>query len=216
MSREYGASFSRDALVIVDVQNDFCAGGALAVPEAEGIIAGINACMARFGTIVLTQDWHPAGHSCFASAHPGHACYTHIQMPYGAQILWPDHCVQGTRGADFHPALLQRSDHIIRKGFRSEIDSYSAFYENDRTTTTGLTEWLRARDIEAITLVGLATDFCVADSAQDAVREGFRVTVLTDLCRAIDLDGSAARALARMRAAGVNLCESGFPHDSPQ
>jgi nicotinamidase/pyrazinamidase len=210
------AAGDKDALVVVDVQNDFCTGGALAVPDAEAIIAGINALMGDFGTIVLTQDWHPAGHSCFASAHPGHPCYTHIHMPYGAQVLWPDHCVQGSPGAEFHPALLQRADHIIRKGFRRDIDSYSAFYENDRTTATGLAAWLRARGIEAITLVGLATDFCVADSALDAAREGFRVTVLTDLCRAIDLDGSAARALDRMRAAGVSLCETGFPHDNPQ
>lgn len=205
-----------EALIVVDVQNDFCTGGALAVPDAEAIIPGINALMDCFGTVVLTQDWHPPGHSCFASAHPGQACYACLEMPYGAQVLWPDHCVQGTVGADFHPALLQRADHIIRKGFRPAIDSYSAFYENDRRTATGLAEWLRARDIEAITLVGLATDFCVADSALDAVREGLSVTVITDLCRAIDLDGSAARALARMRAAGVSLRESGFPPDSPQ
>lgn len=205
-----------EALVVVDVQNDFCAGGALAVPDAEAIIPGINALMDCFATVVLTQDWHPAGHRCFASAHAGHACFSRIEMPYGAQVLWPDHCVQGTTGADFHPALVQRAEKVIRKGFRAEVDSYSAFYENDRTTATGLAAWLRARGIEAITLVGLATDFCVADSALDAVREGFRVTVMTDLCRAIDLEGSAAQALARMQAAGVSLRMSSFRHDSPQ
>lgn len=204
------------ALIVVDVQNDFCTGGALAVPDAEAIIPGINVLMDRFRTVVLTQDWHPAGHSCFASSHPGHACYAYLDMPYGPQVLWPDHCVQESFGADFHPALVQRAEQIIRKGFRPEIDSYSAFYENDHTTATGLAAWLRLRGVEAVTLVGLATDFCVADSALDALRDGFKVTVMTDLCRAIDLDGSAARALARMRAAGVSLCESGFPHDSRQ
>ena len=206
----------REALIVVDIQNDFCAGGALAVPDAEAIIPGINALMDLFGTVVLTQDWHPADHRCFASAHPGQTCYASIEMAYGEQVLWPDHCVQGTLGADFHPALVQRAQYVVRKGFRPEIDSYSAFFENDRSTATGLAEWLRTRGIEAITLVGLATDFCVAYSALDAVREGFRVTVMTDLCRAIDLEGSAARALDAMRTAGVNLRASDSLCDSRQ
>ncbi len=196
----------KSALLVVDVQNDFCPGGALAVPEGDAIIPGINALMERFETIALTQDWHPRGHCGFASSHAGRAPGDWVEMPYGPQILWPDHCVQETEGAGFHPLLRVDGVSLIqRKGWRLDIDSYSAFRENDRITATGLAEWLRERGIDAITLVGLATDFCVADSALDAAELGFKVEVQLELCRGIDLDGSLAAALARMHAAGVKL-----------
>lgn len=192
------------ALLVIDVQVDFCPGGALAVAGGDLLVPGINALMGQFGAVVLTQDWHPAGHSSFASAHPGRAAFETVQMPYGAQTLWPDHCVQGSRGAAFHPALqADRADLILRKGFRPAIDSYSAFFENDRITPTGLDGYLRTRGITAVTLVGLATDFCVNYSAQDAARLGFAVTVRLDLCRAIDMDGSLAQA--DMTARGVTI-----------
>ena len=197
---------SRHALIVIDVQNDFCPGGALAVAEGDAIIAQINALMGQFQTVVLTQDWHPADHSSFAANHVGAAPFSTVQMPYGAQTLWPSHCVQGTKGAEFHPAL--RSDLaqlVLRKGFRAGIDSYSALFENDKTTPTGLDGYLRARGISGLTLVGLATDYCVAFSALDAVAKGFDVTVLQDACRAIDLDGSLARQQRAMAAAGVVL-----------
>ncbi len=194
------------ALLVIDVQQDFCPGGALAVADGDGIVPGINALMGDFAAVILTQDWHTAGHSSFATAHPGRAPYDTVAMPYGAQTLWPDHCVQGTAGATFHPGLAtDRADLIVRKGFRPAIDSYSAFFENDRTTPTGLEGYLRTREITAVTLVGLATDYCVNYSAQDAARLGFAVTVRTDLCRAIDLGGSLATALADMAARGVRL-----------
>ncbi|WP_170439984.1 bifunctional nicotinamidase/pyrazinamidase [Ruegeria arenilitoris] len=193
------------ALIVIDVQNDFCPGGTLAVPNGDEIVASINAMMPDFDAVILTQDWHPAGHSSFASSHPGKAPYDLVEMPYGPQVLWPDHCVQGTPGADFHPDLRTDADLILRKGFRSAIDSYSAFFENDRTTATGLEGYLRTREIDRLTLVGLATDFCVHYSAVDAARLGFDVTVRTDVCRAIDLDGSLAAAEQAMRDAGVTL-----------
>lgn len=194
------------ALLVIDVQVDFCPGGALAVAGGDLLVPGINALMGQFGAVVLTQDWHPAGHSSFASVHPGRAAFETVQMAYGAQTLWPDHCVQGSRGAAFHPALqADRADLILRKGFRPAIDSYSAFFENDRTTPTGLDGYLRTRGITAVTLVGLATDFCVNYSAQDAARLGFAVTVRLDLCRAIDMDGSLAQAQADMTARGVTI-----------
>lgn len=194
------------ALLVIDVQNDFCPGGALAVPEGDLIVPGINALMDDFAAVILTQDWHPAGHSSFASQHPGRAPLEMVSMPYGPQVLWPDHCVQGTLGARFHPALAtDRADLIIRKGMNPAIDSYSAFFENDRTTPTGLTGYLRTRGITALTLVGLATDFCVNYSAVDAASLGFAVSVRQDLCRAIDLDGSLAAARAGMKQAGVTL-----------
>ncbi|SHE34593.1 nicotinamidase/pyrazinamidase [Ruegeria intermedia] len=193
------------ALIVIDVQNDFCPGGALAVPNGDEIVAPINAMMPDFDAVILTQDWHPAGHSSFASSHPGKAPYDVVEMPYGPQVLWPDHCVQGTPGAEFHPDLRTDADLILRKGFRSAIDSYSAFFENDRTTPTGLEGYLRTRGIDRLTLVGLATDFCVHYSAVDAARLGFDVTVRTDACRAIDLDGSLAAAEQAMRTAGVAL-----------
>ncbi len=192
------------ALIVIDLQNDFCPGGALAVPGGDAIVPSINALMDDFATIVLTQDWHPPGHASFASAHPGRMPFETITMPYGAQTLWPDHCVQGTPGAAFHPALrTEPAALILRKGMHATIDSYSAFFENDKVTPTGLAGWLRERGISAVTFVGLATDYCVAWSALDAARLGFAVTVRLPACRAIDLEGSLARALAEMRAAGV-------------
>lgn len=192
------------ALIVVDVQNDFCPGGALAVAGGDEIVAGINALMEEFPTVVLTQDWHPAGHSSFASSHDGAAPFSVTDMPYGMQTLWPDHCVQGTQGADFHPALnTVPAAMVIRKGMTPAIDSYSAFFENDRVTPTGLEGFLRSRGITHVTLAGLATDFCVAFSALDAARLGFGVTLRSDLSRAIDLDGSLDGALAALRDAGV-------------
>lgn len=194
------------ALIVIDLQNDFCPGGALAVPGGDAIVAGINARMNDFGAVILTQDWHPADHLSFASQHRGRAPMELTQMPYGPQVLWPDHCVQGTPGADFHPALnTSRADLILRKGFRRQIDSYSAFFENDRATPTGLRGYLTTRGITDLTLVGLALDFCVHYSAVDAAELGFAVTVQQDLCRAIDLDGSLAAAHAGLRQAGVVL-----------
>lgn len=192
------------ALIVVDMQNDFCPGGRLAVAGGDGIVPGINDLMRDFATVVLTQDWHPAGHSSFASSHPGAAPFTTTEMPYGMQTLWPDHCLQGTEGAAFHPGLAtDPAALVIRKGMNPAIDSYSAFFENDRTTPTGLEGFLRTRGISALTLVGLATDYCVAYSALDAARLGFAVTVRTDLCRAIDLGGSLDQALSGMADAGV-------------
>ena len=193
------------ALIVIDVQNDFCPGGALAVPEGDQIVPGINALMEGFDAVILTQDWHPAGHSSFASSH-GAAPMTLTEMPYGPQVLWPDHCVQGSKGAGFHKDLMtDRADLIIRKGYNPAIDSYSAFFENDKTTTTGLEGYLRTRGIDTLTMVGLATDFCVNYSAVDAARLGFTVTVRQDLCRAIDFDGSLAAAVEGMVQAGVTL-----------
>ncbi|EEE37511.1 pyrazinamidase/nicotinamidase [Rhodobacteraceae bacterium KLH11] len=193
------------ALLVIDVQNDFCPGGALAVAGGDEIVAPINAMMDDFDAVILTQDWHPTGHSSFASSHPGKAPFDMIQMPYGPQVLWPDHCVQGTEGAAFHPDLRSDGDLIIRKGFRSAIDSYSAFFENDHSTPTGLRGYLQTRGITQLTLVGLATDFCVHYSAVDAARLGFDVIVQTNACRAIDMDGSLAAAQQAMRDAGVTL-----------
>ncbi|KIC32095.1 bifunctional nicotinamidase/pyrazinamidase [Leisingera sp. ANG-S5] len=193
------------ALIVVDVQNDFCPGGALAVPGGDEVAAPINAMMDRFDAVILTQDWHPAGHSSFASSHPGKAPFDTTEMPYGPQVLWPDHCVQGTEGAAFHKDLRTDGDLIIRKGFRPVIDSYSGFFENDQTTPTGLEGYLRSRGITDLTLAGLATDFCVAFTALDAARLGFGVTVQLSACRAIDLDGSLKAALAQMEQAGVKL-----------
>ncbi len=193
------------ALIVIDVQNDFCPGGALAVPEGDAVVAPINAMMARFDTVILTQDWHPAGHQSFASEHPGKAPYDTVELPYGTQVLWPDHCIQQTPGAAFHQDLRTDADLIIRKGFRTEIDSYSAFFENDQKTVTGLAGYLRERGISDLTMVGLATDFCVAYSALDARKLDFEVTVALSACRGIDLNGSLDAALSDMTAAGVNL-----------
>ncbi|MCL1627666.1 bifunctional nicotinamidase/pyrazinamidase [Roseibaca sp. V10] len=194
------------ALIVIDLQNDFCPGGALAVAEGDQIVPGVNARMAEAAAVILTQDWHPAGHSSFASQHAGRAPMQMVDMPYGPQVLWPDHCVQGSHGAAFHADLTtDRADLILRKGFRRQIDSYSAFFENDQTTPTGLEGYLRTRGLTELEFVGLATDFCVAWSALDAAKLGFKVRVLTTLCRGIDLDGSMARALDDMRAAGIEL-----------
>ncbi|MBU2959710.1 bifunctional nicotinamidase/pyrazinamidase [Citreicella sp. C3M06] len=194
------------ALIVIDVQNDFCPGGALAVTEGDRIVGPINDAMAGFDAVILTQDWHPAEHSSFASQHPGKAPLEQVEMPYGPQVLWPDHCVQGSNGAAFHPALdANRAEMVIRKGFRPQIDSYSAFFENDHATPTGLEGYLKTRGLQRLTLVGLATDFCVAFSAIDAVRLGFEVTVNEALCRGIDLGGSLTAARERMGAAGVTL-----------
>ena len=193
------------ALLVIDVQNDFCPGGALAVAGGNEIVPSINALMLNFDAVILTQDWHPAGHSSFASTHDA-APMSMIDMPYGPQVLWPDHCIQGSTGALFHADLqMDRADLIIRKGYNPAIDSYSAFFENDKTTPTGLEGYLRTRGIDTLTLVGLATDFCVNFSAVDAAKLGFKVTVNMDLCRAIDFDGSLDAATKDMKEAGVRL-----------
>jgi nicotinamidase/pyrazinamidase len=194
-----------DALIVIDVQNDFCPGGALAVKGGAEIIPEINAIMDDYPVVVLTQDWHPGTHLSFAENHPGAVPYALVEMAYGPQVLWPTHCVQGTKGAEFHPVLRTgMAQMVIRKGFRPKIDSYSAFFENDRMTPTGLDGFLRARGVTRLELVGLATDFCVAYSALDAARLGFDVTVRANACRAIDLNGSLDAARAQMAAAGVH------------
>ena len=194
------------ALIVIDVQNDFCPGGALAVAGGADIVPGINAAMAQADCVVLTQDWHPANHLSFANQHAGRAAFDVVEMAYGPQVLWPDHCVQGSHGAGFHPGLNVAAAHLIlRKGHRRAIDSYSAFFENDKTTSTGLFGYLQQLGITQITLAGLATDFCVAYSACDAARLGLGVRLRTDLCRAIDLDGSLQRAQAEMAALGAQL-----------
>ncbi|MFO7759841.1 MAG: bifunctional nicotinamidase/pyrazinamidase [Roseovarius sp.] len=194
------------ALLVIDIQYDFCPGGALAVPEGDSIVPGIDAEMAEFPAVILTQDWHPAGHSSFASEHPGKDPFDMVEMPYGPQVLWPDHCIQGSHGAAFHEDLdTTRADLIIRKGMNPEIDSYSAFFENDHTTPTGLHGYLQTRGLTDLTLVGLATDFCVKFSGVDAARLGYRVTLRQDLVRGIDLDGSLDTAMTEMREAGVRF-----------
>lgn len=206
-------SYSDNALICIDIQNDFCPGGALAVMDGDHILEVVNHKIAQaqrqHQPIILTQDWHPASHKSFASNHQDKSPSDMTEMPYGPQILWPDHCVQGTNGAQFHEELnINAANLVIRKGFRDEIDSYSAFFENDKTTTTGLHGYLQNRDVKAVTLVGLATDFCVAYSALDAARLGYDVTVDLSGCRAIDLDGSLALQLAAMRQAGIHLIEA--------
>ena len=197
---------ANEALIVIDVQNDFCPNGALAVLDGDAIVGSINGMLPDFAARILTQDWHPIGHTSFASSYDGKSPYDLIDMPYGTQILWPDHCVQGTDGAAFHKALeTDTADLIIRKGFRPQIDSYSAFFENDKTTATGLEGYLHTRGLDTVTIVGLATDFCVAYSALDAARLGFKVTVDMSACRGIDLNGSLDAALTQMRAAGVKL-----------
>lgn len=194
------------ALIVIDVQSDFCPGGALAVPAGDEVVAPINAMMSGYDAVILTQDWHPPDHSSFADTHPDAAPYDMVQMGYGPQILWPRHCVQGSAGAAFHPALdLDRADLILRKGCRAAIDSYSAFFENDRTTPTGLHGYLTERGLTRLTLVGLAHDFCVAFSAIDAAKLGYETQVVESACRAIDLNGSLAEARDRMRQSGVAL-----------
>ncbi len=197
---------ANEAIIVIDIQNDFCPGGALAVAGGDEIVAPINALVPEFAVRVFTQDWHPAGHSSFASSHTGADPFSMTEMPYGPQVLWPDHCIIGSDGAEFHKDLDTRSaDLIVRKGFRTEIDSYSAFFENDHATPTGLEGYLRTRGVDTVTLVGLATDYCVNYSAVDAAKLGFKVRVIESLSRAIDLNGSLAAAREGMQAAGVTL-----------
>jgi len=199
----------RDVLIAIDVQVDFCPGGALAVPEGDAVVPVINRLGAAFRHAILTQDWHPAGHRSFASSHPGRRPYDTIEVAYGPQVLWPDHCVQESAGAAVHPGLaLPHAELVLRKGFRAEIDSYSAFFENDRRTPTGLAGYLRERGLTRVVLCGLALDYCVAYSAIDARRLGFETAVIEDACRAIDLAGSRARALDDMYASGVALARA--------
>ncbi|MEL6520761.1 MAG: bifunctional nicotinamidase/pyrazinamidase [Pseudomonadota bacterium] len=196
------------ALIVIDVQNDFCPGGALAVADGDAVIAPINRLLADAEVRVFTQDWHPAGHSSFASSHAGKAPYDQIELSYGSQILWPDHCVQCTEGSAFHPDLeVSFADVVIRKGHNPAIDSYSGFFENDRTTPTGLEGYLRTRNVQKVEIVGLATDFCVQYSALDAAALGFEVTVRLSACRGIDIDGSLAAAISAMQAAGVSVID---------
>lgn len=197
---------SSDALLVVDIQNDFCPGGALAVPGGDQIIPLVNALQARFEHVVLSQDWHPGGHQSFASSHPGRQPFEMIEVPYGLQVLWPDHCVQGTRGAEFHSELdTTRAKLIVRKGMYPHIDSYSAFRENDRRTSTGLAGYLKELNIRRLFLCGIATDFCVKWSALDARATGFDVVVIEDACRGINVDGSLEAARSEMLEAGVRL-----------
>ena len=194
------------ALIVIDVQNDFCPGGALAVEGGDQVVPVINQLMGQFDHVLLTQDWHTANHSSFASQHAGKAPFDSVEMAYGNQTLWPDHCIQGSHGADFHPELnLMPAELVIRKGFRTQIDSYSAFFENDHTTPTGLTGYLRERGMSELTFVGLATDFCVAYSALDAVGQGLSARVLLEACRGIDLMGSMETMISKMKAAGVDV-----------
>lgn len=204
-----GQNRNEAALVVVDVQNDFCPGGALAVPEGDAIVDRVNRLLKAFPARILTQDWHPPGHASFAESHPGAKPYDTVEAFYGAQILWPTHCVQGTAGAAFHQGLrMDAADIVVRKGFRKEVDSYSAFHENDKKTKTGLAGYLRDRGIEKVVFAGLALDFCVYYSAMDAIKEGFEATVLEDCCRAIDLDGSLEAARSDMSDSGVRFADS--------
>ena len=194
------------ALVVIDVQNDFCPGGALEVPDGDAVVEKINRLADKFRVKVFTQDWHPADHASFAANHAGKQPFDTVDLSYGTQVLWPPHCVQGTQGAEFHAGLkTSEADVIVRKGFRAGIDSYSAFFENDRETPTGLDGYLRSRGVEKIFCAGLATDFCVRYSAVDAVRLGFEVILIEDACRAIDLDGSLGAAMKEMRELGVAI-----------
>lgn len=202
---------SNSCLLVIDVQQDFCPGGALAVTQGDHVVKPINNIIESFSNVVLTQDWHPKAHSSFSSSHQGTEPFSEVEMPYGIQTLWPDHCVQNSSGAEFHPELNTASAQtIIRKGFRHEIDSYSAFFENDGETVTGLEGWLVSKQIKDLYLAGLATDYCVAYSALDAARLGFNAAVILPACRAIDLDGSLNRQLTKMHKAGITLLEN-FP-----
>lgn len=198
-----------DVLLVIDVQNDFCPGGALAVPHSDEVLEPIQRIAQRFEHVILTQDWHPADHFSFASAHPDAKPFTQIEAGYGPQTLWPEHCVQGTRGAEFHPDLgLTQAELILRKGFRRVIDSYSAFFENDRSTSTGLAGYLRERGLTRVFLAGLAYDYCVGYSALDARRLGLPAFVIRDACRAIDLQSSVDAIENEFARAGVELVES--------
>ncbi len=195
---------TRDALLVIDVQNDFCPGGNLAVPHGDEVVPVINRLAPRFVHVVLTQDWHPAGHLSFASTHPGRKPYETIEASYGSQILWPDHCVQETHGANLHPDLhIPHAQLLLRKGFNRQIDSYSAFQENDRKTSTGLAGYLRERGLTRVFLAGLALDFCVRYSAEDAKQQGFEAVVIEDACRAIDVEGSLNATRERLAALDI-------------
>jgi nicotinamidase/pyrazinamidase len=205
-----------DVLLVVDVQNDFCPGGALAVPRGDEVVPVINSLAEKFRRVVLTQDWHPRGHLSFASSHPGKKPFETIAAAYGPQVLWPDHCVQMTTGAKFHPALrIPHAGLVIRKGMDRSIDSYSAFYENDRTTPTGLVGYLRERGVTRIFVAGLAFDFCVRYSAEDARRENFGVFVVADACRGIDVDGSVAATRASLEGLGIACVTAGELGSTP-
>jgi nicotinamidase/pyrazinamidase len=200
----------RDVLLIVDIQNDFCPGGSLAVPRGDEVVPLINGLAGKFAHVVLTQDWHPRGHLSFASSHPGKKSYQTIVAAYGTQVLWPDHCVQGTAGAALHEDLaVPHAELVLRKGYQREIDSYSAFYENDRKTHTGLAGYLRERDFRRVFLAGLAFDFCVRYSAEDAHREWFEAIVIEDACRGIDVDGSVAATRELFRVLGIRCISGG-------
>ena len=195
-----------DVLLVIDVQNDFCPGGRLAVQQGDEIVPLVNCIARRFSHVVLTQDWHPAGHKSFASTHAGKQPYEMISLHYGPQVLWPDHCIQGTVGADFHKGLqIPHAELVLRKGFRHEIDSYSAFYENDHRTPTGLAGYLRERGLKRLLLAGLAFDFCVRYSAEDARREGFAVVVIEDACRGIDIEGSVTQTRQSFARSGIDV-----------
>ena len=203
------------ALLVVDIQNDFCPGGRLAVPGGDEIVPVINGLASSFDHVLLTQDWHPEGHLSFASSHAGKQPYETTEVGYGEQILWPDHCIQGSRGAEFHPDLhVDRAELIIRKGFRREIDSYSAFFENDHRTPTGLTGYLRERGIDVLYIAGLATDFCVHWSAVDGRKQGLEVYVILDASRGIDTGGSMEYGLRRMREVGAHLITAAEAHST--
>ena len=209
MSIEFDLNSEITALVVIDVQNDFCPGGQLAVTDGDQVVSPINQMINKAHTVIATQDWHPAGHTSFASRHDGRTPFETIEVSYGPQTLWPDHCIQGTQGAAFHPDLhIDAAQMIIRKGFRAAVDSYSAFFENDKVTVTGLHGYLQDRRIKMVVMAGLATDYCVAYSALDAARLGYDVQVVLPACRAIDLDGSLAAAAQQMTAAGVGLIDN--------
>jgi nicotinamidase/pyrazinamidase len=196
----------KDVLIVVDVQNDFCTGGRLAVPSGEKVVPAINRIAEKFENVVLTQDWHPEDHVSFASNHPHKRPYDSIELSYGSQVLWPDHCVQGSIGADFHGALqTTRASLVLRKGVHREIDSYSAFYENDHKSSTGLAGYLRERELKTLFFVGLAFDFCVRFSAEDARKAGFEAVVIEEACRGIDLDGSIAATHHSLRSLGIPI-----------
>ena len=198
------------ALLVVDIQNDFCPGGALAVPDGDTIVPIVNQLINHFDTVIQTQDWHPSGHQSFASSYSDKNPFDTVELDYGTQVLWPDHCVQGSMGAEFHPDLnTLKSQVLIRKGFRREIDSYSTFFENDQKTATGLTGYLKERHISDLYTVGLATDFCVKWSVLDGIEEGFTMHIIEDAVKGIDLDGSLERAWIDMKNKGVNVIKSG-------
>jgi nicotinamidase/pyrazinamidase len=205
MSGDFAVTDS-DLLLLIDIQNDFCPGGALAVPRGDEVVAIANALARRFPNVVLTQDWHPPNHQSFAASHPGHSPFDTIAVAYGTQILWPTHCVQNTPGAAFHPGLdIPHAQLVLRKGYRRDIDSYSALYENDHISATGLVGYLHERGLKRLFLAGLAYDFCVRYSAEDAHREGFAVVIVEDACRGIDVDGSVAATQRDLATVGIPI-----------